>query len=161
MQTRSCMTYLFLPVLQHVLELGELLVLIRFDAFGLVSEPAGVILLQALNGLLLLLFQVLHFLIILTLLSLHRQSQRTLASVWQMIGNISVYMWYNIIGFNLSALSFNVQNDACSETLEDYTLSCCRGKVSLCSPKIWVQGLACLIHDITTSSEPIIVEYAT
>ena len=75
------MTYLFLPVLQHVLKLGELLVLICFDAFGLVSEAAGVILLQALDGLLLFLFQVLHFLIILTLLSLHKQSHRTLTSV--------------------------------------------------------------------------------
>lgn len=72
--------YLFLAVLQHVLELGELLVLIRFDAFGFVSETAGVILFQSLNGLLLLLLKILHLLVILTLLSLHRQSQQTLAS---------------------------------------------------------------------------------
>lgn len=63
-------TYLFFPVLQHVLELGQLLVLIRFDAFGLVTEPAGVILFQSLDGLLLLLFKILHFQVILTLLSL-------------------------------------------------------------------------------------------
>lgn len=63
-------TYLFFPVLQHVLELGQLLVLIRFDAFGLVSEPAGVILFQFLDGLLLLLFKILHFQVILTLLCL-------------------------------------------------------------------------------------------
>lgn len=63
-------TYLFFPVLQHVLELGQLLVLIRFDAFGLVPEPAGVILFQSLDGLLLLLFKILHFQVILTLLSL-------------------------------------------------------------------------------------------
>lgn len=63
-------TYLFFPVLQHVLELGQLLVLIAFDAFGLVTEPAGVILFQSLDGLLLLLFKILHFQVILTLLSL-------------------------------------------------------------------------------------------
>lgn len=63
-------TYLFFPVLQHVLELGQLLVLIGFDAFGLVTEPAGVILFQSLDGLLLLLFKILHFQVILTLLSL-------------------------------------------------------------------------------------------
>lgn len=62
--------YLFLPVLQHVLELGQLLVLIRLYAFGFVSEPAGVVLLQPLDGLLLLLLKVLHFLVILTLLGL-------------------------------------------------------------------------------------------
>lgn len=63
-------TYLFFPVLQHVLELGQLLVLIPFDALGLVTEPAGVILFQSLDGLLLLLFKILHLQVILTLLSL-------------------------------------------------------------------------------------------
>lgn len=67
---RHAWPYLFLPILQHVLELGELLVLIRFDAFGFISEPAGVILFQSLNCLLLLLLKILHFLVILTLLSL-------------------------------------------------------------------------------------------
>lgn len=67
--------YLFLPVFQHVLELRELLVLIPFDAFGFVSEAAGVILFQSLNGLFLLLLKILHFLVILTLLSLHGQKQ--------------------------------------------------------------------------------------
>lgn len=47
--------YLFLPVFHHVLELGELLFLIGFDALGFVSEPVGVILFQAFDGLLLLL----------------------------------------------------------------------------------------------------------
>lgn len=80
---RHAWPYLFLPVLQHVLELGELLVLISFDAFGLISEPAGVILFQSLNCLLLLLLKILHFLVILTLLSLHGQNRQMLPSVWQ------------------------------------------------------------------------------
>lgn len=75
--------YLLLAVLQHVLELGELLVLICFDTFCFVSEPTGVILLQSLNGLLLLLFKILHFLVILALLTLHGYNQQTLASAWQ------------------------------------------------------------------------------
>lgn len=63
-------THLFLAVFQHVLVLGELFVLLGFDAFGLVPQPGGVLLLQPLDGLLLLPFQVLHFLVILTLLAL-------------------------------------------------------------------------------------------
>lgn len=63
-------THLFLAVLQHVLVLGELFVLLGFDAFGLVPQPGGVLLLQPLDGLLLLPLQVLHFLVILALLAL-------------------------------------------------------------------------------------------
>lgn len=61
---------LFLAVLQHVLVLGEFFLLLAFDAFGLVSEPAGVLLLQPLNRLLLLPLQVLHLLVVLSLLTL-------------------------------------------------------------------------------------------
>lgn len=61
---------LLLAVLQHVLVLGELLVLLRFDALGLVPQPVGVLLLQPLDGLLLLPLQVLHLLVVLSLLTL-------------------------------------------------------------------------------------------
>lgn len=57
-------------VFQHVLVLGELLVLLGLDALGLVPEPVGVLLLQPLDGLLLLPLQVLHFLVVLALLAL-------------------------------------------------------------------------------------------
>lgn len=68
--------YLFLLVLQHVLELGQLFVLIPFNAFGFIAQPAGVILLQALDGLLLLLLQALHFLVVLALLGLNTGGSR-------------------------------------------------------------------------------------
>lgn len=61
---------LFLAVLQHVLVLGEFFVLLGFDAFGLVPQAVGVLLLQPLDGLLLLPLQVLHLLVVLTLLTL-------------------------------------------------------------------------------------------
>lgn len=73
-RTAQSKTYLLLPVLQHVLELGQLLVLVGLDALGLVSEAAGVVLLQPLDGLLLLLLHVLHLLVVLTLLRLRRGS---------------------------------------------------------------------------------------
>lgn len=69
-------SYLFLAVLEHVLVLGQLLVLLGLDALGLVPQPVGVLLLQPLDGLLLLPFQVLHLLVVLTLLALGR-GQRT------------------------------------------------------------------------------------
>lgn len=67
---------LFLAVLQHVLVLGEFFLLLAFDAFGLVSEPAGVLLLQPLNRLLLLPLQVLHLLVVLSLLTLEDRRER-------------------------------------------------------------------------------------
>lgn len=70
MRGRGARADLFLAVFQHVLVLGELFVLLGFDAFGLVPEPVGVLLLQPLNGLLLLPLQVLHLLVVLTLLTL-------------------------------------------------------------------------------------------
>lgn len=82
--------YLLLAVLQHVLELGELLVLICFDTFCFVSEPTGVILLQSLNGLLLLLFKILHFLVILALLPLHGCDRH-----WHQLDKITVYYRIN------------------------------------------------------------------
>lgn len=57
-------------VFQHILVLGELFVLLRFDAFGFLPEAVGVILFQPLDGLLLLPFQVFHFLVVLALLAL-------------------------------------------------------------------------------------------
>lgn len=65
---------LFLVVFQHALILGEFFVLLGFDAFGLVPEPVGVLLFQPLDGLLLLPFQVLHFLVVLTLLVLVKEN---------------------------------------------------------------------------------------
>lgn len=68
---------LLLAILQHVLVLGELLVLLGLDALGLVPQSVGVLLLQPLDGLLLLPLQVLHLLVILPLLTLagsHRES---------------------------------------------------------------------------------------
>lgn len=62
--------HLLLAVFEHVLVLGQLLVLLGFDAFGFVPEPVGVFLLQPLDGLLLLPLQVLHLLVVLTLLTL-------------------------------------------------------------------------------------------
>lgn len=44
-ETRSTNANLFLAVFQHVLVLGEFFVLLGFDAFGLVPEPVGVLLL--------------------------------------------------------------------------------------------------------------------
>lgn len=67
-------TDLFLAVFQHVLVLGQLFVLLGLDALGLVPEPVGVFLLQPLDGLLLLPLQVLHLLVVLTLLTLRRQN---------------------------------------------------------------------------------------
>lgn len=63
-------SHLFLAVLEHVLILGQLLVLLGLDALGLVPEPVGVLLLQPLDGLLLLPLQVLHLLVVLPLLTL-------------------------------------------------------------------------------------------
>ena len=63
-------SYLFPAVLQHVLELGQLLVLLALDALGLLAQAAGVLLLQTLDGLLLLPLQVLHLLVVLPLLTL-------------------------------------------------------------------------------------------
>lgn len=74
-QRAAAHTHLFLAVFQHVLVLGELLVLFGLDALGLVPEPGGVLLLQPLDGLLLLPFQVLHLLVVLTLLTL-RDTER-------------------------------------------------------------------------------------
>ena len=67
---RPTAPYLLLAVLEHVLELGELLVLLGLDAFCLVPQPVGMVLLQPLDGLLLFLLQILHFLVVLTLLTL-------------------------------------------------------------------------------------------
>lgn len=61
---------LFFAVFQHVLVLGQLFVLFGFDALGLVPETVGVLLLQPLDGLLLLPLQVLDLLVILALLTL-------------------------------------------------------------------------------------------
>lgn len=73
---QSHVANLFLAVLQHVLVLGEFFVLLSFDAFGLVPEPVSVLLLQPLDGLLLLTLQVLHLLVVLALLTLvDRKSQ--------------------------------------------------------------------------------------
>ena len=69
--------YLLLAVLEHVLELGQLLVLVGLDALGLVPQAVGVILLQALDGLLLFLLQVLHLQVVLTLLTLHGERRQT------------------------------------------------------------------------------------
>lgn len=76
------MTDLLLAVLQHVLVLGQLLVLVGFDALGLVPEPGGVLLLQPLDGLLLLPLQVLHLLVVLTLLTLRDKWTRS-ATDWR------------------------------------------------------------------------------
>lgn len=61
---------LLLVVFQHILVLRELFVLLRFDAFGFLPQAVGVILFQPLDGLLLLPFQVFHFLVVLALLAL-------------------------------------------------------------------------------------------
>lgn len=70
------LSYLFFAVLQHILELGELLVLLCFDPLGLISQPVGVVLLQTLYGLFLLFLKVLHLLVILTFLSLCGESEK-------------------------------------------------------------------------------------
>jgi len=67
---------LLLAVLQHVLDLWQFFLLLGFDAFGLIPEPIGVLLLQPLNGLLLLSLQVLHLLVVLTLLTLENRGER-------------------------------------------------------------------------------------
>lgn len=76
--------HLFLAVLQHVLVLGQLFVLLGFDALGLVPEPVGVLLLQPLDGLLLLPLQVLHLLVVLALLALE-DGERHVSSAKQFI----------------------------------------------------------------------------
>ena len=68
-------THLLLAVLEGVQVLGQLLVLPRLDALGLVAEPGGVLLLQPLDGLLLLPLQVLHLLVVLTLLTLRGRGE--------------------------------------------------------------------------------------
>lgn len=83
-ERRADASNLFLAVLQHVLVLGEFFLLLAFDAFGLVSEPAGVLLLQPLNRLLLLPLQVLHLLVVLSLLTLEDRREP----------NVSVYITY-------------------------------------------------------------------
>lgn len=69
-KNKSVWTNLLLAVLHGVLVLGQFFVLLSFDPFGLVSEPVGVLLLQPLDGLLLLALQVLHLLVVLPLLTL-------------------------------------------------------------------------------------------
>ena len=65
--------HLLPAVLQGVLLLGQLLVLVALDAARLVPQPRGVLLLQPLDGLLLLPLQVLHLLVVLPLLTLPGQ----------------------------------------------------------------------------------------
>lgn len=76
----SCDSYLFLAVLQHVLKLGQLLVLLAFDPLGLIAEMIGVLLFKSLDGLFLLPLHILHLCIVLTLLHL-RDEKKEQASV--------------------------------------------------------------------------------
>ena len=93
--------HLLPAVLQGVLLLGQLLVLVALDAARLVPQTSGVLLLQTLDGLLLLPLQVLHLLVVLPLLTLpgprsevrgQRSEVRGQRAKYRHIGCHSVYI---------------------------------------------------------------------